>query len=83
MTFVLSFSSHYVSIQRLHAELEEREARLRAQEEEMQQRDAEINKLMRELRRCRTELQLNKDKQIQQVRVLSFHHNYVESDCCV
>ena len=81
MTFVLSFSSHYVSIQRLRAELEEREARLRAQEEGMQQRDAEINRLMGELRRCQAELQWNKDKQIQQVCVLSLHH--VESDCCV
>ena len=42
--------------QRLHADLEDKEARLRAQEEEMKERDAEINRLLGELRRCQTQL---------------------------
>jgi len=44
-------------MQRLRADLEEREAHLRAQEEELKQRDAEINRLLGELRRCQTQLQ--------------------------
>jgi hypothetical protein len=43
-------------IQSLRADLEDREARLRAQEEEMTERDAEINRLLGELRRCQTPL---------------------------
>ena len=43
-------------IQSLRADLEDREARLRAQEEEMKERDAEINRLLEELRRCQTQL---------------------------
>ena len=50
------FFSQHTHIQRLCADLEDREARLRAQEEEMQQRDAEINRLMAELRRCQAQL---------------------------
>ena len=44
-------------IQSLRADLEEREARLRAQEEETKQRDAEISRLLGELRRCNVRLQ--------------------------
>ena len=44
-------------IQSLHADLENREARLRAQEEETKQRDAEISRLLGELRRCQAQLQ--------------------------
>ena len=40
----------YLYIQSLFLELEDREARLRAQEEEMKVRDAEINRLLGELR---------------------------------
>ena len=43
-------------VQSLHADLENREVRLRAQEEEMKKRDAEINRLLGELRRCQTQL---------------------------
>ena len=43
-------------VQHLRADLEDREARLRAQEEEMKERDAEINRLLGELRRCQTQL---------------------------
>jgi chromosome segregation ATPase len=43
-------------IQSLRADLEDREARLRAQEEEMKERDTEINRLLGELRRCQTQL---------------------------
>ena len=44
-------------IQRLRADLEDREARLRAQKEEMKQRDAEISRLLGELRSCQAQLQ--------------------------
>ena len=43
-------------IQSLRADLEDREARLRAQDEEMRERDAEINRLLGELRRCQAQL---------------------------
>ena len=43
-------------IQSLRADLEDREAQLRAQEEEMKERDAEINRLLGELRKCQTQL---------------------------
>ena len=45
-----------IYVQSLHADLEDREARLRAQEEEMKERDAEINRLLGELRTCQTQL---------------------------
>jgi hypothetical protein len=35
--------------------MQDREARLRAQEEEMKERDAEINRLLGELRRCQAQ----------------------------
>ena len=41
-----------IHMQRLHADLEEREAQLKAKEEEMKQKDAEISRLVGELRRC-------------------------------
>ena len=44
-------------IQRLRADLEDREAWLRAQEEEMKQKDAEISRLLEELRDCQAQLQ--------------------------
>ena len=53
---VYSTCMYIPHIQRLRAELEDREARLRAQEEEMQQRDDEINRLMGELRSCQAQL---------------------------
>ena len=43
-------------VQCLRADLEDREARLRAQEEEMKERDAEINTLLGELWRCQAQL---------------------------
>ena len=36
--------------------MQDREARLRAQEEEVKEKDAEINRLLGELRRCQTQL---------------------------
>ena len=38
-------------MQKLHVDLEEREAQIIAKEEEIKQRDAEISRLMEELRR--------------------------------
>ena len=48
---------HSPYIQRLRADLEDREAQLRAQEEEMKERDAETNRLLGELRKCQAQLQ--------------------------
>ena len=52
--YSLSFSNTHT--QRLRADLEDREAQLRAKEEEMKQRDAEISRLMAELRICQAQL---------------------------
>ena len=59
MTFApsMAMNDDALCIQRLHADLEDREAQLRAQEEEMKQRDAEISRLLGELRDCRAHLQ--------------------------
>ena len=46
-----------ILLQRLCADLENREAQLRAQEEEMKQRDAEISTLKEELRRYQAHLE--------------------------
>ena len=48
MTFApsMSMNGDALCIQRLRADLEDREARLRAQKEEMKQRDAEISRLL-------------------------------------
>ena len=46
----------YYAYQSLRADLEEREAQLKAQEEEMKERNAEITRLLGELRRCQTQL---------------------------
>ena len=46
----------YTHTQRLRADLEDREAQLRAKEEEMNQGDADISRLMGELRRCQAQL---------------------------
>ena len=53
------YDRYYVctyNIQSLHADLDDREARLWVQEEEMKVRDAEIDRLLVELRRCQTRL---------------------------
>ena len=50
MTFAPSMAMNdNMMMQRLHADLEDREVRLRVQEEEMKQRDAEIRRLLGEL----------------------------------
>ena len=56
-------------VQSLRADLEDKVARLRAQEEEMKERDAEINRLLGELRRCQTQLLGS------QVYKMAFIHN--------
>ena len=45
-----------IYMQSLQADLEDREARLRAQEEEMKERNAENNRLLRELKQYQTQL---------------------------
>ena len=52
-----SLSFQYIEYIPLRTDMEDREARLRAQEDEMQQRDAEISILMAELRRCQAQIQ--------------------------
>ena len=56
-TLTCSIDIKFTYIQSLCADLEDREAQLRAQEEETKQRDAEIDKLLGELRRCQAQLQ--------------------------
>ena len=51
-------------MQRLLADLECREAQLRAQEEELKQRDTDISRLMSELRQCQIQLQTEQVNQI-------------------